>query len=240
MKKTGLLTGMLFVVIFVSAQIKELSETLVESPRFNFEHSHNDDSNRSPVSYYLQESLNDGSSYSEGVVVILFTIKADGTLANFTIENSVSKTNDDAVIRSIQSTSGMWNPGLVNGNPVEMQRKFFVRFLNPENKSLEMLAQENINLAIRKYYQAIQTKENICLSAKKADKKADRKLNATLVLLEGANKYQPEEPSVFFWQACTYEQLGDEVMRSQKINEFINLIDQNYQAQIERIDINLK
>ncbi|TLX76942.1 hypothetical protein E9993_04460 [Labilibacter sediminis] len=240
MKRFGLLTGMLLMVVLGFAQVKQLAETLVEAPKFNCETAISGETGKAPICNYLSETLSDGQYYDEGLVIVLFTIETDGTLSEFSVENSVSKSTDNAVISCLQSTNGMWSPGLVNGNPVDMQKKIYVRFLNPEHESLEQLAQDKINMAIRKYHAAVQIQNSFNLHAETASKRSERKFNTALNLLENANKYQPGEPAVAFWQACAYEKLGNEMMKDQKINEFIDLVDNNYQAQIDGVEIVLK
>lgn len=64
--------------------------------------------------------------HREGTEVILFTVNTDGTLSDFEVVNSVSQAMDDEIIRVLETTSGMWNPGTNNEGPVEMQREVTV------------------------------------------------------------------------------------------------------------------
>lgn len=239
MKRIGLFTGIFLLTTVTFAQTKELSETLVESPRFNYNTSVQDKNSKSPICSYIKESLNNSSFYSEGVCILLFTINEDGTVSDFKIENSVSNATDKAVIDCIKSTSGMWNPGLVNGNPVEMQRKIFVNFLDPNHESLEKIAQTNTHIAIKKFQSANELLSNQFSNKEKTNNKALKKINSALKHLTLANKMKPSEPTIIFWQACAYEKLGNDLMKDQKMNEFLGLINPSYQATIVQVDIEL-
>ncbi len=240
MKKIGLLFGLLFMVSLTFAQVTQLKETTVESPKFigqQIDYDYEGDLTASPICHYLKNNLKNENYLDEGIVTVLFTINADGTLSDFNITNSVSSNNDNAVLNCIKSTSGLWQAGKVDGKPVEMQKEIYVHFVNPSTKSLETLAQDNILSAIKKIESAKTTRRSVNLSAKKANRKADNKLYSALFYLNEANKYQPEEPSVVFWQACAYEELGDEINKTEKLNQFLELTDLQYQAQIESVNI---
>ncbi len=240
MKKFGFLFGMLLMAGVTFAQITQLKETTVESPKFigqQIGFDSESDQGSSPICYYLKNNLKEQDYLDEGIVTVLFTINPDGTLSDFSITNSVSTTNDNAVLNCIKSTSGLWKAGKVNGESVEMQKEIYVHFVNPLTKSFETLAQDNILYAIKKIEKAKNIKSSVLYSANKADKKADKKLHSALFYLNEANKYKPEEPSVLFWQACAYEELGDEINKTEKLNQFLELTDLQYQAQIESVNI---
>lgn len=213
MKKVGLLSALVLVVTLSFAQVRELKETTVESPKFIGAQItvESEGQQVSPICSYLKNNLQEVRSFGEGVVVVLFTINSDGTVSNFDVVNSVSQQTDNAVISCLKSTSGLWMPGKVNGNMVEMEKEIYVHFVDPSTASLEVLAQQNIAFAVKKIEQAVQLKESVTLSAAKAEKKSLRKLNTALKSLRKANRYQPEEPSVVFWEACSYEHIGNEM-----------------------------
>ena len=240
MKKIALLTGLLLSAVITFAQVKELSETTVESPKYIGQQDANaiNSSESSPICSYLKSSLIN-NNFEEGVVIILFTINADGTLSDFNVKNSVSKGSDQKVINCLKSTSGLWNPGRVNGTPVEMQKEIHVRFVDPSGNSLEELAQNNIESAVKQFESAKAIKNNVSLTSVKADKKSTRKLQSALAYLKEASKYQPNEPSVVFWEACTYEELGNEMRKAEKLNRFMEMVDPKYQAGLESVDIHL-
>ncbi len=239
MKKFGLLTGLLLVVGLTFAQVTELKETTVEPPKFIGQQiiDTNEEMKSSPICYYLKNNLQTQDYTEEGVVNVLFTINPDGTLSNFTIKNSVDATNDNAVLNCLKSTSGLWQAGQVNGTPVEMEKEIYVHFVNPGTTSLEELAQENIMAAITKFENAKNIKNSVKLSSDKANRKASRKLHSALYYLDEATKYQPEEASIIFWQACTYDELGDEINKTEKLSRFMDMVDLQYQAQVESVSI---
>lgn len=241
MKRISLLTAALVITCLSFAQMTRLSETTVESPKFTGSTSFtiDENSNCSPICQYLGTQLENEFILDEGVVSVLFTINSDGSVSNLSIENSVSTQTDKAVASVISETSGMWQPGMVNGTPAEMQRKIFVSFYDPENGTPIEQGNASLQLAIKKYNAAIDAQQNISLSAERAEKKSTNRLNSALALLKTAERFLPSEPSVVFWQAKTHELNGDEMMKTQKLNEFSSLIDPNYQATIEVVGVPL-
>ncbi len=239
MKKFGFLTGLLLMASLTFAQVHKLNETTVEPPKFVGQQIVDSKSNStsSPICNYLKTNLQNHSYIKEGVVSVIFSINPDGTLSNFSINNSVDEANDKAVIDCLKHTSGLWQAGLVNGQPVEMEKEIYVHFVNSESNSLEEMAQENIMAAVSKYESAKNVKKSVKISSVKAQKRATKKFQSALSYLNEANKYQPEEPAVVFWQACTYEELGNELKKTEKLNEFLDMIDLQYQAQIESVNI---
>ena len=241
MKRISLLTAALLVACVSFAQMTRLSETVVESPKFKGDSQWNADEklDATPICQYLQRDINNKVIYDEGVVSVLFTVNPDGTLSNYTIENSISSTTDKAVIACLESTSGNWSPGKVNGTPAEMQRKIFVSFYDPEKGTLQEQGNASLQLAVKKYHAAVEFRNSLTLSEKKSEKKANNRLKWATSLLASAERFLPAEPSVVFWQAAVYEQSGNEMMKNNKLNEFNALIDPTYQAQIELVDIAL-
>jgi TonB family protein len=64
----------------------------------------------------------------QGTEVVQFTVTASGEVTNIKVLNSVCPEIDDEVIRVLKTTQGMWEPGLKNGNPVEMEREISMVF----------------------------------------------------------------------------------------------------------------
>jgi len=222
------------------AQVTRLKETKVEPPKFigqQVDVVSEKELTTSPICHYLKNNLKNYDYMEEGVVVILFTINPNGTLSDFNITNSVSKLNDEAVLMCLKRTSGLWQAGKVNGQAVEMQKEIFVHFVNPGTTSLENLAQESILTAIKNIEKAKFIKGSVNYSANRANKKSNHKLNTALFYLNEANKFQPEEPSVLFWQACAYEELGNEIKKTEKLNKFMEMTNIQYQAQFESVDV---
>jgi hypothetical protein len=241
MNRIGLLTGTLLTVTLTFGQVNVL-ETIVEPPKFTGHQvlDYEIEEGVSPICNYLVNNLNPYTSFNEGVVVLLFTVKADGTVTEFNITNSVSKTNDNAIIACIKNTSKMWQPGLVNGNPVDMEKEVHVKFIDPDKPSLEEQARKNIVVAVKKYHVAKHIKKSTFITYERIQRKSDRKLKNSLRLLEIANRLQPNEPSIVFWQACTYGEQGNDLMRSEMLKRFNEMLDPYYQASLENVHIVLK
>jgi hypothetical protein len=219
----------------------ELPETLVKSPRFMSEKMEELDESRSAIGQYMQQQLttgaNDATEYSEGVVVVEFTIHADGSLSGFTVDHGISARNDNAVLNVVKNSEGMWEPGQNNDQYVDMKKRLYVGFSDPESPSLIELATEEQEMGLRKYYKVAYVEESPFLSNEKIARRKTRLLRAALNNLDAAYTYQPEEPSTLFWQACVYEKLGDEAKKNEKIFDYMNLLDPNYFRESEYIAV---
>ena len=81
---------------------------------------------------FLQDNLNHPKypykAGMEGTVVIQFKVLPAGNLSEFQVINSVCPEYDKAVIKALEATSGMWNPGTNNGHPVKMEKEVSVVF----------------------------------------------------------------------------------------------------------------
>jgi TonB family protein len=64
----------------------------------------------------------------QGTEVVQFTITSTGEVTSIKVLNSVCPEIDDEVIRVLKTTQGMWEPGLKNGKPVEMEREISMVF----------------------------------------------------------------------------------------------------------------
>ena len=64
----------------------------------------------------------------EGTVVVKFSVLPTGDLSDFKVVNSLSENCDNAVIRAIESTQGMWKPAKVDGVPVKNENEICVLF----------------------------------------------------------------------------------------------------------------
>lgn len=75
----------------------------------------------------------------QGTEVVEFVITPEGKLTDFKVINSVSNEIDKEVIRILESTSGNWIPGTINGEPVSMETEVSMAFmLNPNDDFVEM------------------------------------------------------------------------------------------------------
>ena len=71
-----------------------------------------DKTDKIPFTQFLQEELEYMSEHEypvkEGIVGVKFTINYDGSLSNVHIENSVSKTVDQAVLHAVENSNNKW------------------------------------------------------------------------------------------------------------------------------------
>ena len=241
MKRIYLLIVAAFITSLSFAQTIQLSETTVKSPSFQgyelFQYEALTAS--SPICQFLSQKINSNLISEQGIVSVLFTVNEDGSLTDFFIENSVSKSTDTYVVDCLESSSGYWVPGFVNGTPSKMEKRIQVSFYDPEKGTLNEQGNNNLQIAIKKYKTAMEFKDNIFISAQKANRKATQKLNQASELLKTAKKYIPNEPSVAFWQACVYELTGNQMRSKQKLDEFNLLTETKYHTQIESVHIDL-
>ncbi len=178
-----------------------------------------------PISKFLQKDLSskaqlDYLEFQEGTVVIDFTVTTDGYVKNLIVRNSVSNINDYEVIESLKSTSGKWMPGLKDGDAVEMEKRVVIAFSDENSPTLQKQAIYYSNRGIRKFYKAEQCETNIFLNEDVKMRRAERKYNTALNKFNHAEKLRPGQAQVIFWQAKTYEKLGDDFMRDLKLLEF--------------------
>jgi len=239
MKKISFVFSMLLISLATVAQQHHLNETIVTPPQFNGEENVTYDKNTSMFNQFANNSLQNINS-DNGVVVVLFTIDSDGSVSNINLLNTVSNSTNQAVIKLIEKSSGLWTPGKVNGTPVAMEKEIHVKFNDPSGPSLEDLANQSLEKGLKNYQMAMFVKQKFGLTQEQADNKSEKKLNRAVKYLEIANKYQPQEPSIIFWQACIYKEAGKELESAQKMNRFHELNDTNYMASTETVIINLK
>ncbi len=236
MRKISLIVSLLFLSIVTFGQVHQLKETLVTPPQFMGAENTNYDSNTSKFNQFADKYVENDLT-SNGVVVVLFTINKDGSVSDINLLNSVSNSTNNAVINCIEKSSGLWTPGKVNGNPVAMEKEIHFRFSDPSGPSLEEMANSNLEKGLKNYQLGLYISEKFHLTQEQAEKKSCKKFNRAIKYLEIANKYQPQEPSIIFWQACVYEKTGNEMMSIEKKNRFDEMSDMNYMASIELIDI---
>jgi len=79
------------------------------------------------INEFLRENLiypkNAYKTGIEGTVVIKFEILPNGTLSDVLVVNSVCPEYDDAVIKAVKASSGMWTPGTKDGQAVTMEKE---------------------------------------------------------------------------------------------------------------------
>ncbi|MCU4155578.1 energy transducer TonB [Carboxylicivirga sp. A043] len=216
MKKMLLSIGICFFVLGLVAQEQGyawMEGSTVVPPQFKgTESAQKEDVKKSPICCYLMENLEIESSVNtpavEGTVVIEFTVNTDGSLSNFKVINHVSYDLEFAVIDCIRQTEGMWKPGKVDNRPSSMEKRVQVRFDAPDNPSFEEIARNYYSNALQRFMKAEDIQKSKLLSQKKIERKANRRYNQSLNLLEAATVYIPNDPTLAFWKARNYEQLG--------------------------------
>ena len=172
-----------------------------------------------PFNFYMQDHLQQQAKIADfmnGKVILDFVVHEDGSLSDFAIRNSVSRTNDNAVIAAIKSTDGYWNPGLNNGTPTAMEKRIVISFYNSEIGSLLVQARRYLHVGIKKYYAAERWENSLFVSQKKQDRKVTRKLNTALANLNIANRLYGQAPSVLLYQHKVYKKLGDDIKAREK------------------------
>ena len=137
--KTKLLVVAFVLMVSISfAQNQEINEIEVQAPYFKNE-----------IYKSVNEMLIDNVEYPaesksaglQGTEIVKFVVTTEGNLKDFEIVNSVSPEIDEAVIRVLEVTDGKWNPGTVNGNPVEMETEIMLAFFIHSEESMIKTAQ---------------------------------------------------------------------------------------------------
>ncbi len=231
MKRVLLFTVLVVFSLLSVAQVYNYEEVIVRAPKYSgpVYGIENTKDMINPISKFLYQDLSSKvqSAYvefQEGTVIIDFTVNEDGSLDNFIVRNSVSHTNDNEVIESIKSTSGEWIPGSKDGVPVQMEKRVVIAFSDENSPALEEQAIYFSNRGIRKFYKAEQCENDPFLTDEVRFKRSDRKYHTALNRFNKAESLRPEEAQVIFWQAKTYEKLGDELMMDLKLLEFDELV----------------
>ncbi len=239
MKNYGLLLTVLLISVFTFSQNRQLTETVVTSPYFLGAQNENYDENSSKMNQYINMHINN-ENLEAGVVVALFTINDDGSVSNISILNSVSTKTDKEVIACLEKSSGLWKPGHVDGKTVSMEKEVHVNFTDPDMPSLQELANTNLERGIMKLQLAEYNSIKYNLTQEQAKRKSARQFKKAIKYLETANKYQPQEPSIIFWQAQVYEKAGYEMQSLEKRNRFNEMTSLSYVANTETINIELQ
>lgn len=121
---------------------KSLKEIEVTPPKFTgIERAASilEEENVKPIADYLSKNVKypeeAAKRWFEGTVVVEFVVSATGEVTDFKVINSVSTEIDEELIQVLKTTSGMWNPGSNNGEPVAMQKEVSMVFKIDESKS---------------------------------------------------------------------------------------------------------
>lgn len=134
-KEISILIVFISLIIFgqVQAQIV-LDETEITPPKFPDQQFMVQDQIASSIDDYLNKyvkyPIESAKKHLSGTEVIRFEVSPRGELTSFHIINSVSPEIDREVIRVLETTSGHWIPGTVNGTPESMPREVSLAFLS--------------------------------------------------------------------------------------------------------------
>ncbi len=132
----------------------------------------------------------------QGTEVVQFTVTNTGEITNIKVINSVCPEIDDEVIRVLKTTQGMWEPGLKNGNPVEMEKEISMVF---QIDGFKNGTNENI---FKEQATALYKKGNKALISQKNPEKA-------LKYFDKALKYLPYESTILNSRAMARTLLND-------------------------------
>ncbi|TAJ12076.1 TonB family protein [Marinilabiliaceae bacterium JC017] len=207
---------------------KTLKETLVEPPKFNPEKAKKTATVEitSPICLYMEDELIYPEEAikrgDEGVVIVYFTVFPNGSVGKFEVKNSVSRACDEAVISVIKTTDGKWIPGMVNNKPTEMEKMVNVVFDIPENPTHNEMAISFYRTGLRSYYKGCQKESDLMVN--NSQRKSSRHFNRAINHFNNALQFQPNEPSIVFGLARTYEKLGQKAMVDEKLEEFLNIL----------------
>jgi protein TonB len=80
---------------------------------------------------YPEEAFSKGIS---GRVFVSFVVDKNGKTGNFKILKSAGHGFDEEAIRAMQSIPPNWFPGILNGNPVDIELSYPVTFTLPGSK----------------------------------------------------------------------------------------------------------
>lgn len=109
-----------------------INDLKIAAPVFLFEDPFNGNKSVTSLQEYLGELVQVPYGVSPdgaiGTLVLGFTVNPKGNLRDIVVKNSLSEEVDNAVIRILESTSGAWLPGLMNGIPTQMQREVSLVF----------------------------------------------------------------------------------------------------------------
>ena len=133
-----------------------------------------------------------GSAHNHllGTEVIQFEVSPTGTLSSYQVINSVSREIDEEVIRVLETTSGNWVPGTLDGVPFSQIREVSLVFKPNEDYDLVAHARE------------FQDQGNRMMFLKKDPKRALKYYNQAIMLL-------PSEESFLAARCCCKCELGD-------------------------------
>ena len=133
--------------------------------------------------------------YDEGTEVVKFVVTPDGRLTNFKIINSVSNKIDKEVIRVLETTNGMWVPGLNDKEAIAMEKEISVLFCIYENGNVA----NHFTSIATKYF--IKGTKNLLIK---------NKPKRALTAFKKASKYLPYDKAILYSRSLAKYLTGDE------------------------------
>ena len=171
-----------------------LQKDSITPPEFWVEKTGGFGSNIKTINDYLKSAVvyPDGAKRQRqmGTVVVEFVVTDNGGLKDYHVINSVSDELDQEVIRALEGTRGMWNPGLINGNPAPMKKEVSLVFMPDDGSDLVKVAKKYFN------------KGNEMLFTKENPKRALKYFNKAVALL-------PYEKDLLAVRSLCKYKLGD-------------------------------
>jgi len=187
----------IFALIFSTAhaQDQDLREIQITPPKFPSIEISVHGQVASDIDEYMmqhvQYPLGSANKHLLGTEVVRFEVSETGTVSSFEVINSVSREIDEEVIRVLETTSGNWVPGTIDGVPSSQVREVSLVFKPNEDYDLVGHAKE------------YQDKGNRMMFLKKDPKRALKFYNQAIMLL-------PSEESILAARCCCRCELGDE------------------------------
>jgi TonB family protein len=132
----------------------------------------------------------------QGTAVVQFTVTAAGEVTNIKLVNSVCPEIDNEIVRVLKTTRGLWQPGLKNGKPADMEREVALVFQMNEfkNGSNDNLFKEQATTWFKKGSKALFAQNNPERALKYFDK---------------ALKYLPNESTILYSRGMAKHLLND-------------------------------
>jgi TonB family protein len=143
MKKSVIFLAGMVITMIAAGQNPKIEDVIFTAPKFNGAETFVQGSYFTTVDDFLshtveypQEALTGGF---QGTEVVEFVVTTSGEVTHISVINSVCPEIDEEVIRMLQSTRGLWQPGSVNGEAVAMEQEVAVSFkLHPTGDFVAM------------------------------------------------------------------------------------------------------
>lgn len=199
---------------------------------------------QSPICCFLQNTIQYpeecAESFEEGEVAVQFIIEKDGGIRDIEIVNSVSRKLDYQVVTCLQKTDGKWNPAMVDGQPIDTERKLYVIFdvegNSTHTEKAELFCKRGMKLINRA--ELMETEDDLMQGSQ--NKKTIRLYNKAIDQFNHAARYKAEQASYAFWQSFAYEKIGDMSKMKEKLDEFEKLVSSEQDVNKEYVTIGYK